>query len=82
MADAQWDYSIAERFLLERKLPFIRNTSTRTYLETSHLVCKGFLEPLIYHGLIPDLIILNRDKFSVATSLYQLGTVPSRTPGA
>jgi hypothetical protein len=79
MRDAQSNPSVAERFLVERKLPFIRGIPQSTYLETSHLACKGFIEPLLKLGIIPDLIILNRDRISVATSLYRLQTIPGRT---
>ncbi len=72
--------AVAERFLLEQKLPAIRAVSEPVYFETSHLACKGFLEPLMAHGVPLDLVILRRDPVLVATSLYLLGTVPGRTP--
>ncbi len=76
----QSDPGVAERFLLEQKLPAIRGVSDPVYFETSHLACKGFLEPLMAHGVPLDLVILRRDPVLVATSLYLLGTVPARTP--
>ncbi len=76
----QTDPGVAERFLLEQKLPAIRAVSEPVYFETSHLACKGFLEPLMSHGVPLDLVILRRDPVLVATSLYLLGTVPGRTP--
>jgi len=76
----QFDPGVAERFLLEQKLPAIRAVSEPVYFETSHLACKGFLEPLMAHGVPLDLVILRRDPVLVATSLYLLGTVPGRTP--
>lgn len=76
---AQSDPSVAERFLCEQKLPAIRSVSEPIYFETSHLACKGFLEPLMAHGVSLDLVILRRDPVLVATSLFLLGTVPART---
>jgi glycosyltransferase involved in cell wall biosynthesis len=80
MRGAQYDAKIAYRFLLSQKLPAIRRCAQPTYVETSHLACKGFIEPLIENGCLPDLIILKRDPFLVATSLYLIATVPGRTP--
>jgi hypothetical protein len=79
MRAAQTDPSVAERFLVERKLPAIRSIEDPTYFETGHLTCKGFLEPLLQHGVPFDLVLLRRDKRLIATSLLQLNTVPSRT---
>jgi hypothetical protein len=76
---AQSDPAVAERFLCEQKLPAIRSVAEPVYFETSHLACKGFLEPLLAHGVPLDLVILRRDPVLVATSLYLLGTVPART---
>ena len=42
---------LAYDFLLEYKLPFIAAAAASRYLETSHLVGKGFLEPLLDLGL-------------------------------
>jgi hypothetical protein len=53
---------------------------TRLYAETSHLFCKGFLEPLLDLGLRPDLVVLTRPARQVASSLLRLGSVPGRTP--
>ena len=77
---AQSDPGVAERFLVEQKLPAIRSVAEPVYFETSHLACKGFLEPLMAHGVPFDLVILRRDPVLVATSLFLLGTVPARTP--
>jgi hypothetical protein len=80
MRSAQYDARIATRFLLSQKLPAIRRCAQPTYVETSHLACKGFIEPLIENGCLPDLIVLKRDPFLVSTSLYLIGAVPARTP--
>jgi hypothetical protein len=80
MRSAQYDARIACRFLLSQKLPAIRRCAHSTYVETSHLACKGFIEPLVDNGCPPDLIVLKRNPFLVATSLYLLATIPGRTP--
>jgi glycosyltransferase involved in cell wall biosynthesis len=80
MRSAQYDARVAGRFLLSQKLPAIRRCARPTYVETSHLACKGFIEPLVENGCVPDLIILRRDPFLVATSHYLLGAIPGRTP--
>jgi hypothetical protein len=46
MRAVQYDPAIARRFLLSQKLPAIRRYAQSTYVETSHLACKGFIEPL------------------------------------
>jgi predicted O-methyltransferase YrrM len=79
MRAAQHDRGVARQFLLQKKLPEIRRCPQSTYVETSHLACKGFIEPLAENGCAPDLIILKRSPFLVATSLYYLDTVPART---
>jgi hypothetical protein len=79
MRAVQTDPGVAERFLLEQKFPAIRDVREPVYFETSHLACKGFLEPLMAHGVPFDLMILRRDPVLVANSLYLLSTVPART---
>lgn len=80
MRQAQADPEVARRFWVEQKLPAIQETGGRVYSETSHLVCKGFLEPLLALGHRPDLILLRRPHREVALSIYRLGTIPGRTP--
>ena len=80
MRAVQHDAAIARQFWLSQKLPAIRRCARSTYVETSHLACKGFIEPLIENGCPPDLIVLERDPFLVATSLLSLATIPGRTP--
>ena len=69
----------AYRFWIERKLPKIARVPEPIYIETSHLFCKGFAEPLLDLGIVPDLIILRRSHRKIALSLYQLGVIPGRT---
>ena len=69
----------AYAFWLYAKLPFIAAAAGSIYAETSHLFCKGFLEPAILLGLRPKLIILRRSASEVAWSLLERKTVPART---
>jgi hypothetical protein len=75
---AQRDPELARRFLLEYKLPFIADVPTRRYVETGHLLCKGFLEPLLALGVAPQVIALRPVAAAVATSLLSRRTVPGR----
>ena len=75
----QQDVSIAYGFWIEKKLPQIMEEPASTYIETSHLFCKGFVEPLLKLGVTPDLIILTRPHRRVAASLHRLDTIPGRT---
>lgn len=79
MRTVQHEPQAAVTFWIEGKLPAIRSSEKAVYVETSHLACKGFIEPLLDHDLVPDLIILHRDPVLVATSLYLLDTIPART---
>jgi hypothetical protein len=59
------------------KLPSIASYTGRNYAETSHLTCKGFIETLIECSPSkPKFIILEREKRSVALSMYQLQDIP------
>jgi len=78
----QREPDLARRFLLEEKLPAIAKDNARIYVETSHLACKGFLEPLLEMNVIPDLIIHRRPPRDVSLSLYRMGTIPGRTEKA
>lgn len=64
----------------DKKLPHIKKISRGLpYIDTGHLVNKGFLKPLMDLGVVPDLIILRRDPRSVAKSLLKLNTIPFRS---
>ncbi len=76
---AQTDFSLARDFLIHEKIPSIIRKSGNVYIETSHLFCKGFVEPLISLDIIPDIIILSRPAREIAISLHQLETIPGRT---
>lgn len=66
------------------KLPSIASYNGKIYIETSHLFIEGFIESLNESGIVPDIIILNRDERQVALSLYRLNDIPgssARTNG-
>lgn len=74
---------LARRWLVKHKLPAVLRSleqSNRTvYCETSHVLCKGFFEPLLDLGIAFDLIVLSRDPRATALSFYYLNDVPGRT---
>lgn len=78
MRAAQLDPRIASRFWIQEKLPRLAKVEAPIYIETSHLFCKGFVEPLLELGVVPDLICLHRGARDVARSLYQLNHIPGR----
>lgn len=77
---SEHESSIPDQNFWNKVFKKIQDEGVKIYAETSHLINKGFIEPLIYDfEIVPDLIILKRDHRSVAKSLTQLGTVPHRT---
>jgi hypothetical protein len=79
MRQVQNETDVAFRYWLNSKLPFIASLGTRIYAETSHLFCKGFVEPLLALDILPDVIFLERSHRQVAVSLYNLGVIPGRS---
>jgi hypothetical protein len=75
----QTNSNLARQFLLKEKLPSILCNPMGIYIETSHLVCKGFLEPLLELNIIPGLIIHRRPARDVSLSMLKLGTIPGRS---
>jgi hypothetical protein len=69
----------AARFLTTFKFPVIAACKANTIAETSHLFCKGFLEPMIKLGIYPDLVLLRRSPRHIALSLLARNTIPGRT---
>jgi hypothetical protein len=70
----------AKSWLVTEKLPAIQATVKGSiYVETSHLFCKGFIEPILEIGLRPKFIILTRPAMEVAKSLFQINCIPERT---
>jgi hypothetical protein len=79
MREAQRRPEAAHEFIAQKKLPFIASQKSLFYIETSHLFCKGFFEPLLALNVHPSLIFLKREHRQVALSLYRLDTIPVRT---
>jgi hypothetical protein len=68
------DTSIAKKFVLDEKIKFIGMTvknNDKVYIETSHLICKGYLEYLIEYYKNHKIIYLQRDIKNTAKSLYK-----------
>lgn len=78
LRQAQRDPRLAHHFLLEYKLPFIASAPGSRYVETSHLMGKGFLEPLLELGVRPAVLVLRREPRAIARSLLTRRTVPGR----
>ncbi len=79
LRQVQADPRVADEFLLRSKLPFIADLPVQVYIETSHVVAKGYLGPLINLGLVPSLILLRRPPRKIARSFLERYTVPGRT---
>jgi hypothetical protein len=75
----QRNADLALEFLLEEKLPAIVAAGMPCYAETSHLLCKGFIEPILELGLRPHFVFVQRDCRAVAKSFTQLNSIPERT---
>jgi hypothetical protein len=75
---AQHDAGLGRRFLLDYKLPYIAGLPSRRYVETGHLWCKGFLEPLLALDVVPNIVALRRAPRRIAASLLSRRTVPGR----
>jgi len=72
--------SSAAHWLRSEKLPaMLASARNGFYAETSHLFCKGLIEPVLTLGMRPKLIILTRPAREVASSLFQMNIVPART---
>lgn len=79
MRRAQTNPNIARQFWLYSKFPAVVSISAKVYVDTSHLFCKGFFEPLIDLGIVPSLVMLRRNRRAIASSLHALDTIPGRT---
>lgn len=80
--EAQKDQGIARKWLERVKLPAIelyKQMGADVYVETSHMVINGFVEPLL--DLVGfDAIVLRRPREEVALSYWRKGSIPGRTP--
>lgn len=79
LREIQENPNLAKEFLCEHKLPSIKSVPSSIYIETSHLFCKGFLQPLLDFGIVPALLWIRRDHRAVASSMFRGGTIPGRT---
>jgi len=70
--------ALARHFLLDYKLPFIASHASHRYSEAGHMLCKGFLEPLLELGILPNIVMLRRHPRLIATSLLTRKTIPAR----
>lgn len=77
------DPKIATNWLKKHKIPhinhLIQDSNASVYVETSHLMCKGFFEALWQIGIQFEIILLSRNLRKVAMSLYDLHDIPERT---
>jgi len=71
--------SIPTEGFWKNRLVDISKIKTEHYIETSHLICKGYIEPLLNCDIIPNLILLKRSPRKIALSLLSLNTIPNRT---
>jgi hypothetical protein len=78
LRQVQDDPQLAREFWLGKKLPAIAAHPEHIYAESSHVLCKGFLEPLLDLGITPSLIALRRDPRAVALSHLKIGSIPGR----
>lgn len=70
----------ARGWLEAEKLPAMAQRATgEIYAETSHLFCKGLIEPILDIGLRPRFIILRRPARETALSMFAVGSVPHRS---
>jgi hypothetical protein len=83
MQASQAEFSIAQRFLEEKKLPQLASNKDGIFADISHMWCKGLLQAwLLRDDLpIPDVVVLDRNLRSVALSILRLETTPERTHG-
>jgi hypothetical protein len=79
MRRTQQNPAMGAGFCAAYKIPFISGIPQSRYVETSHLFCKGFVEPFIQQGVIPDVILLRRPPREIALSNLKLDTIPART---
>lgn len=66
----------------DNRLKFIDSRAQNFYVETSHLLCKGYLDEVIERGLEPGLIVLRRPHREVAKSLCLLNSIPGKNDKA
>lgn len=73
---------LAKNWLKYVKLPAIAELPGSIYVETSHMFCKGYVEPMVALGQAFDLIVLVRPARQIALSMCRLPAVPGSGPWA
>lgn len=81
MRDLQKNTAAAGAFLDRCKIPVIQTSPARYYIETTHYVCKGFIEAFVERGIIPTLILLKRNPRAIAASWFCIGRDFHAKPG-
>ena len=76
---ARRDPAEARLFWEREKLPYIAGLGCDVYAETSHLFGKGFVQPLLDLGIVPDVLVIQRNHRDVALSYWRRGSIPVRT---
>lgn len=77
---AEHELSLRLEPFWQKRFDLIEQTKTPVYVETSHLISKGMIEPLIEQfKIVPNLILLSRDYREVSLSMVALCSVPERT---
>jgi hypothetical protein len=79
LREVQRNAGRAMTFLLEEKFPAVLAADRPCYVETSHLICKGFIEPMFELGLRPHFLIVHREPRALAKSFLLIDSVPERT---
>jgi len=79
MRDTHRSPSVCRRYLSSIHLPEIARSAEDTYVDTSHLFSKGWIEHALSLGLTFDAVVLTRDARKTACSMYRLNTIPRRT---
>lgn len=67
---------LARTWLRQVKLPAIAAEGGAVYVETSHMFCKGYLEPMLALGQRFDLVFLKRPAREIALSMAKLPAIP------
>lgn len=71
-------YKERRKWLKEVKIPYILGLSPPIYFEASAQFSRGFVEPMLSLGYIPDVIVLRRNLTNVAMSLWRTNHIPGR----
>ena len=79
MHDVAGNIELGKIFFRYLKFPAIAKFNKPFYVETTHMFCKGYFEALFQFNIPFSIIILKRDRRSIAKSMYALNTIPGRS---